>query len=100
MNSLFLNDRIKPGDIIRITTKEAVGVIGKVTYIDLTNDGIELAGFKNAELREQIDNAIEFDTALFPISEIKYIFKLTLDEPKPIEYYGTNNSQSKIQKTK
>jgi len=88
MNVKFLYDRIKVGDTIRITTKEAVGVIGKVTKIDQAYDGIELEGLKNPDQLEQIDNAIEFDKALFSISEIKYIFKLKLEE-KPTE--PTNN---------
>ena len=95
MNKLFLNDRIRLGDTIRITTKEAVGVIGQVTQIDLANDGIELSGFKNPEQLRQIDNAIEFDKALFTISEIKYVFKITLEE-KPIKQDGNNGSKPKI----
>ena len=93
MNVKFLYDRIKVGDTIRITTKEAVGVIGKVTKIDQAYDGIELEGLKNPDQLEQIDNAIEFDKALFSISEIKYIFKLKLEE-KPTEQNGSDDGTS------
>jgi ribosomal protein L24 len=83
MNAEFINKKIVVGDIVRITTKEAIGVIGKVTDIDSNNDGIEIEGLKATDLK-QIDNPIEFDTALFPISDIKYIFKIKLEETKPI----------------
>lgn len=85
MNSTYLHERINIGDTVRITTKQAVGVIGKVTDISPERDGIEIRGFKENELLEQIDNAIEFEIAIFPISDIKYLFKLQLNEIKPKE---------------
>jgi len=85
MNPKYLYDRIKVGDTVRITTKLAIGVIGKVTDISPAEDGIEIQGFRENELLEQIDNAIEFETAIFPISDIKYLFKLQLNEIKSKE---------------
>ena len=85
MNPRYVYKKIKVGDTIRITTKEAVGVIGTVLDIDMSEDGIEIQGLKDTKLLEQIDNAMEFETAIFPITDIKYIFKLKLDELKPKE---------------
>lgn len=82
MNKTYVHERIKIGDIVRITTKEAIGVIGKVLDIDTINDGIELEGLKNSEELEQIDNAIDFETAIFPITDILYIFKIKIEQTK------------------
>jgi len=78
MNVTFIYKNIKVGDIIRITTPEAMGVIGKVTLIDPVNDGIVLEEIKETELLSQIESPMAYGKALFPISEIKYIF--TFDE--------------------
>lgn len=85
MNPRFVYKKIKVGDTVRITTDIAVGVIGIVTDIDMAEDGIEVKGFKDTKFLEQINNAIEFETAIFPITEIKYMFKLKLNEIKPNE---------------
>jgi len=92
MNAIYLSERIKRGDTVRITTDTAVGVIGRVTDISPANNGIEIQGFKENELLEQIDNAVEFDKALFPISDIKYIFRVTLNEIKSTETNGADDS--------
>jgi len=82
MNATFLNTRITPGDIIRVTTKEVLGVIGYVTCIDIENDGLEIQGIKDPELLKQIEHVVDYEIALFPISDIKYVFKLNLIKPK------------------
>lgn len=78
MNPVFIHNNLKEGDIVRITTPEAVGVIGKISLIDIANDGIVLKEIKETEVLSQIDNPMTYGKALFPISEIKYIF--TFDE--------------------
>ncbi|KKL70346.1 hypothetical protein LCGC14_2105810 [marine sediment metagenome] len=95
MNPEFVLQIIDVGDVVRITTKQAVGVIGRVTSIHISKDGIVLEEVKDPDLQDQIDNQMTYDKALFPISEIKYIFVLDLTK-KPTEEHGTNDSQSKI----
>jgi len=94
MNKTYVHNTIKIGDVVRITTKEAIGVIGRVISIDTMNDGIELAGLKNSEELEQIDNAVAFETAIFPITDILYIFKIKLEQIT--KNNGTNDSTSKV----
>lgn len=79
MNAKFVFRKIDIGDIVRITTDQAVGVIGRVLDIDIDDDGIELEGLRGADELKQIDNPIEFETSIFPISDIKWIFKLKLE---------------------
>ncbi len=99
MNGTFLLREVKIGDVIRLTTDHAVGVIGKVKNVDIANNGIALEEVKDPTMAEQIENPMAYDKALFPISDIKYIFILDLTK-KSNEFYGTNDSQSKIQKNK
>ena len=91
MNKKFIKLNIAEGDIVRITTPEAMGVIGIVEKIDVENDGIILKEISEAELITQIENAMEYDKALFALTDIKYIFKLNLTK-KPIKKHGTNDS--------
>lgn len=94
MNAKFLNDRLSVQDIVRITTNEAIGVIGYVSYIDVANDGIEIEGIKDPEIKKQIDNLIEYDKALFAISDIKHVFKLNLI--KSTKPHGKENNRDQI----
>jgi len=84
MNIEFIKLNLKENDIVRITTHEAIGVIGKVSKIDVEHDGIVLKNIQETELLAQVENAIDYNTVLFPVSEIKYIFTLNL-ESKPKE---------------
>jgi hypothetical protein len=95
MNPTFVLRTLKVGDIVRITTKHATGVIGKITYINPADDGIVLEEVKDPALAEQIDNPMTYEMALFSLSEIKYIFVLDLTK-KSIKENGSNDSQSKI----
>lgn len=83
MNPRYVFKKIQIGDVVRITTKEAIGVIGRVSDIDMSEDGIEITGLKENDELKQIDNPVEFETAIFPITDIKWIFKLKLDTKKP-----------------
>ena len=78
MNPKFVHDNIKMGDTIRVTTKFAVGVIGKVSEIAVTDDGLVLEEVKDEDLAKKIDNPMPYEKALFAISDIKYIFVLDL----------------------
>ena len=91
---MFVNKILKIGDIVRVTTKEAMGVIGKVLEIDLTGDGLVLKEVTDPDFAAQIDNPMKYDKALFTLSEIKYLF--VLDLTKPIKKHGSNDSQPKI----
>ena len=77
MNAEFLVNNIQINDVVRITTKVAVGVIGVVLKIDTVNDGL-LLGYVERKHLDKIENAVDFTTALFPISDIIYIFTLDL----------------------
>ena len=91
MNPTFIAMNLKEGEIIRITTPEAMGVIGKVNKIDLHNDGLILEEIAEVELLSQIDNVVPYKKAYFTISEVKYIFSFDLTK-KPTEQNGTNDS--------
>ena len=91
MNSKFIKNNLKKGDLIRITTNEAIGVIGKVDKIDIQNDGLVLKEIKEAQLLTQIENAMTYEKVLFPMVDIKYIFIFNL-EIKPIKQNGGNDS--------
>jgi hypothetical protein len=84
MNSKFIKNNLKKNDLIRITTNEAIGVIGRVDKIDLQNDGLVLKEIKEAQLLNQIENAMTYEKVLFPMVDIKYIFVFNL-EIKPIK---------------
>jgi len=90
MNNTFVRKYLKKGDIVRITTKEAVGVVGRVEHIDIELDGIVLKEVE-AGIIEQVENSMSYDRVLFPLSEIKYIFIFNLTT-KPVLKDGSNDS--------
>lgn len=77
MNADFVKKHLKINDTVRVTTKEAVGVIGVILEIDVSNNGIVL-GYVDNKYLDKIENAVDYTTALFPIDEILYIFTLDL----------------------
>ena len=89
MNGTFIKKNVTKGDLIRITTKEAIGVIGRVEFVDVDCDGILLKEIESA-IMDQVEHAMTYEKVLFPMTDIKYLFIFNLTT-KPNKDNGSND---------